>query len=308
MAGSPCTPVPPVLELTEPFLIFAVLVHPVCEDLEGSCRRGRVHQCREEANFDVQKSLTTFECRKDEARKRAEENGPNCVLRNLRQLRQTEFSHRSMQFVFGSHTFEALFFFITYFLASTMRAVGQGRLQSPVPLLCGITIAACGILPLIPAIAWQSRGSGQNSHLKTCKELPGANDVFVVLKTGATEFDHKFPIHLNTTLQCYPNYMVFSDHHEVYQGQTVHDALEPLGDHMKQHHRFEFELYHRIKEGGRQILSVTELSDRPDTNRHKIPLQSYLNVGWRLDKWKFLPMFQTAYAPFLSLPFLRIEH
>lgn len=162
-------------------------------------------------------------------------------------------------------------------------------------------IFACLLLPLLPAITWQlTRDSNRDAHSKTCRELPGANDVFVVFKTGSTEFAHKFPVHLNTTLRCYPNYMVFSDHHEVYQGQTIHDALEPLEDHMKRHHRLEFELYHRVKEGGRRILDAAELSDRPDTNRHKKPIDSYFNVGWRLDKWKFLPMFETAYALFLS--------
>ena len=70
---------------------------------------------------------------------------------------------------------------------------------------------------------------------------------------------------------------------------------------MKINHRREFELYHRIKEGGRQILNTDELSDRPDAIRHKSAFEAYADMGWRLDKWKFLPMFQTAYAHFPSL-------
>lgn len=173
------------------------------------------------------------------------------------------------------------------------------RSRNGIRLLCGIAFAACVILLLLLLPATTSvRVKGD---FKNCEELPGANDVLVVLKTGATEFAHKFPVHLNTTLQCFPNYMVFSDHHEVYQGQTVHDALQPLGDYMKLNHRLEFGLYHRLKEGGRQILNTDELSDRPDAIRHKSNVEAYSSIGWRLDKWKFLPMFQTTYALFLSV-------
>lgn len=191
-----------------------------------------------------------------------------------------------------------------------MRRSGRSALNAPsIRFLFGIALAACGILPLLPAIAWNSHSninadtisSTRSKAFKTCAELPGADDVFVVLKTGATEFDHKFLVHMNTTLRCYPNYMVFSDHHEVYQGQVIHDALAPLDDHIKLHHRLEFGLYNRVKEGGREILSADELSGRPEAVRHKSAIEAWGNIGWRLDKWKFLPMFQTTYAVFFSL-------
>ncbi|KAI5370446.1 hypothetical protein Slin15195_G013210 [Septoria linicola] len=184
-----------------------------------------------------------------------------------------------------------------------MRRSGRGALTAPFRFLFGLAIAACGILPLLQAITWRPHSninadiapSVQAKSFKACKELPGADDVFVVLKTGATEFGHKFPVHMNTTLRCYPNYMVFSDHQELYQGQVIHDALTPLDDHIKRHHRHEFGLYNRVKEGGREVLDAEELSDRPEAVRHKTPAEAWSNVGWRLDKWKFLPMFQTTY-------------
>lgn len=161
-------------------------------------------------------------------------------------------------------------------------------------LLCGIAVAAFVLLRLLPPTS-----SARVHDFKNCKELPGANEILVVFKTGATEFAHKFPVHVNTSFTCYPHYMVFSDHQEVYQGQAVHDALEPISDYMTLNHRYEFGLYHRIKEGGRQILETDQESNRPDATRHKSNIEAYFNTGWRLDKWKFLPMLQTAYALFL---------
>lgn len=48
-----------------------------------------------------------------------------------------------------------------------------------------------------------------------CRNLAGADDVVVVLKTGATELLDKLPVHLDTTLRCYPHHLMFSDYEEV---------------------------------------------------------------------------------------------
>lgn len=59
----------------------------------------------------------------------------------------------------------------------------------------------------------------------TCHDLPGANETAVVLRTGSTEIADKLPVHLSTTLKCYPNHLIFSDHEETFNGETVIDAL-----------------------------------------------------------------------------------
>ena len=54
-----------------------------------------------------------------------------------------------------------------------------------------------------------------------CSELPGAGDVVFIIKTGATEVEEKLPVHVNTTLRCYPHSLIFSDFGETFQGHTI---------------------------------------------------------------------------------------
>ena len=61
-----------------------------------------------------------------------------------------------------------------------------------------------------------------------CLDLPGASDAVVVLRTGSTELQDKLPVHLSTTLQCYPNHLVFSDYEETHHGETIVDALSSV--------------------------------------------------------------------------------
>jgi hypothetical protein len=121
-----------------------------------------------------------------------------------------------------------------------------------------------------------------------CRQLPGAEDVLVVLKTGATEFEDKLPIHLNTTLRCYPNYLIFSDYAETYEGIQILDALEFVSDELKESH-LDFGLYRRLrKAGGRSAIKPSERSG--PLSRPPGPEGKKDNPGWKLDKWKFLPM------------------
>lgn len=59
-----------------------------------------------------------------------------------------------------------------------------------------------------------------------CWSLPGANETLVVLRTGSTEIQDRFPIHKSTSLRCFPHYMVISDVQEEFAGNHVLDALE----------------------------------------------------------------------------------
>jgi len=49
-----------------------------------------------------------------------------------------------------------------------------------------------------------------------CKGLPGADDVLVVMKTGANGIEQRLEIHISTSLQCSPHYLIFSNHAEEY--------------------------------------------------------------------------------------------
>jgi len=120
-----------------------------------------------------------------------------------------------------------------------------------------------------------------------CSKIPGAKDTVVVIKTGSTEFVDKLPRHLNTTTRCYPNYLIFSDYEEDYGGQQIIDALDSVSPNIRQEH-MDFALHRRLKEMGRAALAAEELSKVPGDPSAWTGHTD--NPGWKLDKWKFLPM------------------
>lgn len=121
-----------------------------------------------------------------------------------------------------------------------------------------------------------------------CRDLPGANDTVVILKTGSTELKDKLPIHFRTTLTCYPNYLIFSDHAERFGGENIIDALEGVNASIKAEHE-DFALYRRLQRFGRASLGESELSG-PASLPQDDKTGMLTNPGWKLDKWKFLPM------------------
>lgn len=123
-----------------------------------------------------------------------------------------------------------------------------------------------------------------------CPSLPGLSDVVLVLKTGVTEANSKLPIHRNTTLRCIPNYIVWSDYDEEIADIPVHDVLYNESSHL--HQLPDFNLYTRVKSYGRNGLTQIDLSDDPSTPFGKS------NPGWKLDKWKFVPMIEHTFRLF----------
>ncbi|KAF7156372.1 hypothetical protein CNMCM6106_009639 [Aspergillus hiratsukae] len=121
-----------------------------------------------------------------------------------------------------------------------------------------------------------------------CPPLPGIEDVLVILKTGVTEALEKVPGHFQTTLKCIPNYVLFSDFEEEINGTHVHDVLRSVNETIKRTNP-DFDLYNRVHELGRSGLSPDDLSSVPNT-AFGMPD----NPGWKLDKWKFLPMIDEA--------------
>lgn len=81
-----------------------------------------------------------------------------------------------------------------------------------------------------------------------CRNLPGANDTVVILKTGSTELQDRMPIHMQTTLRCYPNLVLFSDHQEDFGAYHIHDALDSVSIGIKESHP-DFELWRQLQRG-----------------------------------------------------------
>lgn len=128
-----------------------------------------------------------------------------------------------------------------------------------------------------------------------CHSLPGANETVVVLRTGSTEITDKLPVHLSTTLKCYPNHLIFSDHDENFHGETVIDALASVSADILETNP-DFELHRRLRRSGRSTLEASELSG---VDSEVVMVAGKIaNPGWKLDKWKFMPMIERAFREY----------
>ena len=121
-----------------------------------------------------------------------------------------------------------------------------------------------------------------------CRNLPGANETLVVLRTGSTELVNRFDVHLSTSLRCFVNYLIFSDYEEDFRGEHILDALADVDPGILDYNP-DFELHRRLSRHGRTSLDPAELAaSAPD--RFAIMTGKADNPGWKLDKRKFLPM------------------
>ena len=121
--------------------------------------------------------------------------------------------------------------------------------------------------------------------------LRGADDIFVILKTGANEAPEKLPAHFNTTLQYARHYGIWSDLKEEIGGYRIGDALDAMDPDVVASHP-DFEYYQRLQKQGRNAFSAAELAEWAGAKNTKSGRDS---PGWKLDKWKFLPLAGKAY-------------
>jgi hypothetical protein len=100
------------------------------------------------------------------------------------------------------------------------------------------------------------------------------DDVAIVLKLGAAEVKRQLPNYLNRLGRCKIDLLIFSDRADTYNGFQIVDALANL----KPEYRYQnpdFEIYDKIQESNGTAVEKT-------------------HDGWRLDKYKFLPMMELA--------------
>ncbi|KAL4800549.1 hypothetical protein BDV19DRAFT_72364 [Aspergillus venezuelensis] len=131
--------------------------------------------------------------------------------------------------------------------------------------------------------------SSQVSQIPTCPPLPGIEDILVIMKTGVTEALEKVPVHFQTTLRCIPNYVIYSDFEEKIGDVQIHDAFRNVDPLVKQNNP-DFQIYNRLTKRGREGLESHDFADEANSAIGKPN-----NPGWKLDKWKFLPMVKEAY-------------
>ncbi|KAJ4349345.1 uncharacterized protein N0V89_007959 [Didymosphaeria variabile] len=103
---------------------------------------------------------------------------------------------------------------------------------------------------------------------KNCKDVRGASDVMIVIRTSRAEVE-KPPAHLVKLLACAHHFLIFSDHEGEIDGHPIHDALDIIPNTTRSNHE-EFLEYEKMK---------ADKKYKPSTEKAKA-----------LDKWKWLPM------------------
>ncbi|KAI1613592.1 hypothetical protein EDD36DRAFT_201320 [Exophiala viscosa] len=109
-----------------------------------------------------------------------------------------------------------------------------------------------------------------------------AQDVQIVLKTGATEVFDKLLVHLATVTSCIPpsNLIIFSDLDEHIGPYQLHDALRAISEKEKSSNP-DFGIYHEQKLFRENRKGLKDLQG-----------------GRKLDKYKFLPMMEKIWWDF----------
>ena len=128
-----------------------------------------------------------------------------------------------------------------------------------------------------------------------CQSLRGANETLIIMRTGSTELAAKLPVQLDTVLRCV-SHIIFSDSVEIFNGNTVLDALESVSVSVKETHQ-DFELYRRLRDG-RHALVPDESHGGSSESFHGSWNGHIENPGWKLDKWKFLPMVNRTFSEY----------
>ncbi|KAJ9614656.1 hypothetical protein H2200_002793 [Cladophialophora chaetospira] len=131
------------------------------------------------------------------------------------------------------------------------------------------------------SISTQSSGTDPAA---ACPPHPGAADVLVIIKTGATEASARIPPIFSTFAQCIPNVVIFSDLKQHLDGREIHDAPESVS---AEYHRTspEFDFYRRVREIHEARKDVRAFGK----------LEGNGVKAWTLDKWKNIPILHEAY-------------
>jgi hypothetical protein len=157
-----------------------------------------------------------------------------------------------------------------------------GRLALPVPIAAPIESYDQEFVPRNRSEAAETE---QRVDYATSTGLD-PRDIVILVKTGATSIWRRMPGHMSTTLgnpALTPNVIYYSDSPDNINGNPVVDVLANVSATLKASP--DFVLYNKTKEVVDNNLYLESGSMDGDF---------YLPGGWRLDKYKFVPMFQHA--------------
>ncbi|KAJ6095450.1 hypothetical protein N7486_006196 [Penicillium sp. IBT 16267x] len=120
---------------------------------------------------------------------------------------------------------------------------------------------------------YQSQGPFTTEDI--CADFPSniLERVQVVLKTGATESADRINASMNSVTRCISNLLVVSDRATELHGHRVHDVLADLAPLAERLNVTDFKKYEALRNGDKNVGA---------------------EEGWRLDRFKFLPMIERA--------------
>lgn len=119
-------------------------------------------------------------------------------------------------------------------------------------------------------------------NIPLCRQLPGADKVVVMIKTGATEVQARIPGLLLSFEHCMPNLMFFSDMEQDIGKYHIYDALDEVAQEWKDSHE-DFKFYRDLQQNFAAHGDVSRLDPEK---------------AWNLDKWKNIPMVHKAYTQY----------
>lgn len=137
--------------------------------------------------------------------------------------------------------------------------------------------------PQVPISVGNDTDSADSADTQTpsCNGYPQADNILVIMKTGASESFSRVPTQLVTVLKCIPNFLIFSDMEQEIGGYKIHDSLATVLDEAKEGNS-DFDLYRR-----QQACIV----DQENCNNLGDPSSE----GWNLDKYKNIHIAEKAY-------------
>ncbi|KAI1265403.1 hypothetical protein F5Y18DRAFT_427004 [Xylariaceae sp. FL1019] len=131
-----------------------------------------------------------------------------------------------------------------------------------------------------------------NPKDENCSGLEGLEDFFIIVRTGSNELHRKLPSALRTTLRCVPHFGIWSDWEETFSGHHIANALDEIDPEILLTHS-DFDYYRRLQEHGPDGFDPVDIDSWSQAQNTD---QGRDSPGWKLDKWKFLPLAKKAYS------------
>lgn len=160
---------------------------------------------------------------------------------------------------------------------NSKQALFKAKLLLPRPKLS--RVATLGVILVLLYISIPRHPEGLLLGWNQCPQDPVANNIVVVVKTGATEASEKIPALMQTSLRCAKTVLFFSDLEQDIGSYHLYGALETIAPEVQQQNSA-FEFYRKQQEVWHTNGNVSTVMDMrsPDSPNDL--------AAWTLDKYK----------------------